>query len=110
MTFLRVLPALFASLILGAHFLRSGDLALVLLALALPCFLLVRRTWARRLVQAGLLLGALEWLWALATLARERQAAGLPVLRLVLILGTVAAFTAWSAWLLRRLKTGPDSR
>ncbi len=47
-------------------------------------------------MQGALLLGALEWLRTLVRLASDRLQEGEPVLRLVLILGTVAALTAFS--------------
>jgi hypothetical protein len=98
---LRRLPALFALLLLGAHFLRFGQLPLVILCLALLVPLFVPRRWAQLLVAGVLALGALVWLWTLLGDAQQRLASGLPWLRLVLILGAVAVFTAWSAWLVR---------
>ena len=93
---LRLLPAVLALLVLGAHFLRAGYLALVAAALAVALLLFVRRPWAARAVQGALVLGALEWLRTLALLALERRAAGAPYLRMTLILGGVALTTALS--------------
>ena len=97
----RRLPALLALLLLGAHFLRFGQLALVLLYLILLAPLFVPRPWPQALVRWALALGALVWLWTLAGGVRTRLAFGEPWLRLAFILGAVAAFTAWAAWLLR---------
>lgn len=93
---LRLLPAALALLVLGAHFLRAGHLALVALSLALVALLFVRRPWAARIVQGALVLGALEWLRTLALLAGQRRAAGTPYLRMTLILACVALATALS--------------
>lgn len=101
MSILRRLPALFALLLLGAHFLRFGQLALVALCLLLLVPLFVPRRWAQALVAAVLALGALVWLWTLAGDVQQRLAFGMPWLRLAAILGAVAAFTAWAAWLVR---------
>ncbi|WP_243323492.1 hypothetical protein [Geothrix sp. SG200] len=101
----RRLPALFALLMLGAHFLRSGELLLVLLCLALLVPLFIPRPAAQATVRWVLAFGALVWLWTLAQGIRQRLAFDEPWLRLALILGAVAAFTAWAAWLLRRGKT-----
>ncbi len=98
---LRLLPVALMLLVLGAHFLRSGDLLLVLAALALIALLFVRRSWAARTVQVGLLLGSLEWLRVLAFLVAERRAEGQPFLRLLLILGSVALATGLCALLFR---------
>lgn len=98
---LRRLPALLALLMLGAHFLRFGHTPLVLLCLALLVPLFIPRLWAQVLVRWTLALGALVWLWTLVEDVRQRLAFGEPWLRLALILGAVAAFTGWAAWMTR---------
>lgn len=99
MRFLRSIPAFLALLALGAHLLRAGC-GLFLLPVALIALLFVRRAWALRVLQAGLLLGALEWVRTLVLLALERRAVGLPFLRMALILGAVALTTALAALIL----------
>ena len=101
MGFLRKLPAALAFLVLGAHFMRSGTILLVPLPLLLIGFLFPKAVWAVRTCQVALLLGGLEWVRTLVMRVLERSAFGEPYLRLVLILGLVAAFTAGSALLLR---------
>jgi hypothetical protein len=91
---LRLLPAALALVVLGAHFLRAGHLALVAVTLAVVALLFVRRSLAARTVQSALVLGTLEWLRTLALLAGERRAAGAPYLRMTLILAGVALVTA----------------
>jgi hypothetical protein len=93
---LRLLPVTLVLLVLGAHFLRAGDLAMVAVALAVVALLFVRRPWTARAVQIALGLGALEWLRTLMLLAEVRRAAGEPYLRMTLILGSVALATALS--------------
>jgi hypothetical protein len=97
MTVLLLLPAALSLLALGAHFLRGGHPLLVLATLALLALLFVPRRWAARTVQAGLGIGALEWVRALVVLLGERRSEGLPYARLVVILGVVAAVCAASA-------------
>jgi hypothetical protein len=92
-----VLPFL-ALLMLAAHFYRAGWLSLAGLSAALTLLLAVPRPWAARTLQVALVLGAIEWLRTLAAFAATRMAVGQPVLRLVLILGGVAAFTLLAAW------------
>jgi hypothetical protein len=93
---LRLFPAALALLVLGAHFLRAGHLALVAAALALVALLFVRRPWAARTVQGALVLGVIEWLRTATFLAEERRAAGVPYLRMTLILAGVSLATALS--------------
>ena len=99
MIVLYLLPVVLSALLLGAHFLRMGMMPLVALSVAFPFILLLRRAWAARLVQILLVLGALEWIRTLTVLAAARWASGQPWVRLVVILGVVAAFTGGSALL-----------
>jgi hypothetical protein len=101
MTIVRLNPAALSLLLLAAHFLRSGDLFLVVLALAVVGLLMVRRPWAGTVVQWVLLVGALEWLRTTAVLVDERRLAGLPYTRMAVILVTVGAFTLASAAMVR---------
>ena len=116
---LRLLPVALSAVLLAAHFSRAGLTLGFALALGFPLLLLVRRPWAARTVQVVLLAGALEWIRTAALLAARRVELGQPWLRLVAILGAVAAFTAASALVfrsprLRRIwwgaQTGPDAK
>jgi hypothetical protein len=97
--FLTLLPAILSYLVLGAHFLRGGHWVLVALCLALAGALAFRRRWVAILAQVTLVLAALEWVRTLLLLLEERRSLGEPYLRMVLILGGVAAFTLASAFL-----------
>jgi hypothetical protein len=103
MRVLRVALAAFCALLLAAHFFRTGRFVLVALALGVPWLLAVRAAWGARVVQAFLALGALEWVRTGIVFVAERRAAGVPWLRLALILGAVALLTAVAAWLLQPL-------
>ena len=98
---LLLLPAVLSFLVLGAHFLRSGHFVLVALALVLTALLFVRRSWAPRVVQAALVLGAVEWIRTMVELVKRRTAAGEPFVRLVVILGGVALVAVLAALLLQ---------
>ena len=104
---LQILPIALSLIVLGAHFLRAGNSVMLVIVLALLALLPVRRWWAARTVQAGLVVGALEWTRTLVGLARLRAEAGEPATRLVLILGGVALWTGLSAFLFQttRLRT-----
>src|SRR5512144_3131672 len=89
MRFLRPALVVLSALILAAHFLRGGNLLLLVLCLLFPALLLVRQLWAVRVVQLFLLLGAAEWVRTTVELIQERQAIGMSWDRLALILGLV---------------------
>jgi hypothetical protein len=100
MTFLLVLPAALSFWVLGAHYLREGNLALVVLCAAMPTLLLLRQRWVLRALQFLLVLGCVAWLLTAWELLQERMARHEASLRMVLILGAVAAFCLVAAALL----------
>jgi uncharacterized membrane protein YwaF len=97
MTALRLLPPALAAILLAAHFYRADNLVLAGAALVLVGLLFVPRAWAARVLQFGLVAGAVEWLLTLWRLVEVRQAMGQPYARLAAILAAVALFTALSA-------------
>ena len=99
MTALLYIPIVISLVVLGAHFLRDGNGLGVFAALALLGLLFVRRAWVAKLVQVALILGTMEWIWTLYTLADMRAAQGVPAMRMAVILGVVAVFTLGSALL-----------
>lgn len=101
MLVLQLLPVVLSLLVLAAHFSRHGQPALVFLSVALLGLLAVPRLWAARILQAVLLLGAVEWVRTVIVLARIRADHGLPATRMVVILVVVAAVTAASALVFR---------
>lgn len=93
------LPVVLSLVILGAHFMRYGNSIGVIGSLLLIALLIVRRPWVARLIQAALILGALEWIHTLYELVQVRAAHGQPFTRMIVILGIVAAVTFCSALL-----------
>ena len=71
MNFLRLLPVFISFLLLSAHFFRSGETVLTLLPIVLFIPLMFRKTWVPRLIQLALLLGAVEWLYTLVSVAQQ---------------------------------------
>jgi hypothetical protein len=100
--FLRALPLLLSSLLLAAHFYRAGQMVFVIVALALPLVLLVRFDWAVPAVQVALFVAAAEWVRTAVAIADVRHALGASSTRMLVILLSVALFTAASALPLRR--------
>jgi hypothetical protein len=98
------LPACVALLLLGALSLRLGFpfLLAVPMTLLLLVLVFIPQAWIQITLMATLALGTLGWIAMLVVRVQERMALGEPWTRLAIILGAVALFTAWSAWLLRR--------
>jgi hypothetical protein len=99
--FLRLLPIFISFLLLAAHFMRAGQDYIMLPVVILPLLLFVRKPWIPRVFQLVLLLGAIEWLRTLFVFAQMRITFGEPWLRLAVILGAVALFTALSGMVFR---------
>ena len=93
------IPIVLSLIVLGAHFLRDGNMPFVTATLILIGLLFVRQVWVARLVQAALVVGALEWLWTLYGLLQARAALDQPYTRMAIILGIVAAITFGAALL-----------
>jgi hypothetical protein len=92
-----LIPTLLSCLVLAAHFFRGGQIALMLAACCAPLLLLFRRTWATRMLQALLVLGALEWVRTTLAIRSVRIDEGRDWNRMAMILGSVALFTFLSA-------------
>lgn len=90
-------PIVLSLAVIGAHFLRDGSDFGVAGASLLIALLFVRKPWVARVVQAALVLAALEWVRTLYVLAQVRAAMGEPATRMVAILATVAVVTLLSS-------------
>ncbi len=93
------IPVVLSLVVLGAHFMRYGNSIGVTAAVVLIALLFVRQPWVARLMQIVLILGALEWVRTLYELVQVRAALGEPFIRMIVILGVVAAVTFCSALL-----------
>lgn len=100
MMILRVIPFVIACLLLGAHFLRDGNLGLVLVSILAPLFLLIRKRWILIVLQLWAYSGAAVWLYTLVSLIQERMLFGRPWGVAVIILGSVTLFTVAAGALL----------
>ena len=100
---LRITPAVLASVVLGAHFLRRGNLTVAIGVALVPLLVLARRSWAVRVVQGTLAAGVVVWIHTLVVLTAERRAQGMPSSRMEVILGIVTLVTALGAMLLEPL-------
>ena len=101
MTLLRLLPVILSYGLLAAHFSRGDMFPLVIVSLALPFLLFIRKAWAARIIQLLLLAGAAEWIRAMFGYIAIRKESGEDWTRLAIILIVVAALTACSTLVFR---------
>jgi hypothetical protein len=101
MNFIRLLPVIFSFGLLAAHFSRTGLFPLVILCLAMPLLLFIRKPQLARTMQIVLLLGALEWIRSMIGYIEIRNSIGEDWGRLAIILITVALLTACSGLVFR---------
>lgn len=94
---LRLLPVVLALGVLAAHFYRGQSWVPFGMTVALLPFLFIRAPWAARVLQAALVIGALEWIRTAAALIALRVSMGMPWTRLAIILGVVALATGLCA-------------
>jgi hypothetical protein len=91
--FALLIPAFLSCLVLAAHFFRGEHLFLMFIACSAPLLLLARRTWATRLLQVLLVIGAIEWVRTTWQIQAVRIESGRDWQRMAAILYGVACFT-----------------
>ena len=97
---LRIVLFVVAALLLGAHFLRAGNVAMVALCVAAPMLFLWRKRWSLIVLQVLGYCAAAAWTAVAVELVQMRQQTGQPWTIAAVILGTVALFTLLAALLL----------
>lgn len=88
-----LIPVIISVILIGAHFLRSGNVLIPILSLLLVMALCIREPLVARTVQFVLLLATAEWIHAAYVLISTRVDAGLPWTKLGIILGSVGALS-----------------
>jgi presenilin-like A22 family membrane protease len=96
----RSIPAVMALIVLAAHFYRAEAVVPAIICVAAIALVFLRRPWPMWIVRLGLSAGSVLWLITAWRIAQSRMNAGMPYLRMLAILGAVAAFTAFAAWIL----------
>lgn len=113
MNFLRLLPVFVSFLLLAAHYLRAGQTLVLFILAGLLLLLFVKKYWVPWVIQLALLLGAVEWIYTLVSVAQMRIDLGMPWARMGIILGVVAMFTLFSGLVFRsralRMRYNTDS-
>jgi hypothetical protein len=97
---LRIALYAVAALLLGAHFLRAGNITMVALCLAAPLLFLWRQRWSLIMLQVLAYAAAATWITVAAKLVLQRQQSGQPWTAAAVILGTVALLTLLAGVLL----------
>ena len=103
----RFIPVVLTSFLLGAHFMRDAMLPLTILCVLLPLLLFIKQIWALLVVQTASYISVLIWVSTAVTLTQDRMDAGMPAMRMFIILISVAVFALISGLLLnsRSVKT-----
>ncbi|MBK5105979.1 MAG: hypothetical protein MUP61_08400 [Burkholderiales bacterium] len=97
---LRIALYTVSALLLGAHFLRAGNLVMVALCIAAPLLFLWRQRWSLIFLQLLAYGAAATWIAVAAQLVQLRQQSGQPWTAAAVILGTVALLTLLAGLLL----------
>jgi hypothetical protein len=97
----RLLPVILCFTMLAAHFSRAGLFPFVVLSLGIPFLLFIRKPWVARIIQAFLLLGAIEWIRAMMGYIEIRKTTGDDWARLAIILISVSLLTVLSGLVFR---------
>jgi len=101
MKILRLSLPVLSCLLLAAHFSRGNNNILGAACLVFPFILLSKKEWVMRVFQVFLVLGGVVWLERALFLVQLRRRMNMPWIRLGIILGVVALFTALSALVFR---------
>jgi hypothetical protein len=91
-------------ILLAAHFSRANNDILAVLSLMVPLLLFVKQKWVIDTLEMIAYLSAVVWLYGAYHYIQIRIATGDDWGRLLLIMGAVALFSAWSGYFLRSPK------
>lgn len=97
---LRISLLALAAILLAAHYLRTFSIIPMLICLAAPFLLLIKKRWSLLTVQALTVFGASIWLVTLNGIIQERMQEGISWTASAIILGVAAGFTLLTGWLL----------
>jgi len=86
---------------LAAHFSRGGNDIPALLTLLIPFLLFVKQKWVIITLEVFAYLAAGVWLFGAYQYIQVRIAGGDDWIRLLIIMGCVALYTAWAGFFLR---------
>jgi hypothetical protein len=101
---LRIVVYCFMIIVLSAHFSRANNDILALLVLLVPFLLFIKQKWVLTTLEVVAYLSALTWLYGAYRYIQIRIATGDDWGRLLLIMGAVSLFSAWSGYFMRSEK------
>jgi len=97
----RIIPYVFMIILLAAHFSRGGNDILAVLTLLIPFLFFIKQKWVITSLEVIAYLSALVWLFGAYQYIQLRIASGDDWMRLLIIMGCVALYTAWTGFFLR---------
>jgi polyferredoxin len=97
MNFIKLLPVIFSYLIVAAHYSRGGNPHMTYAMLMFPLILLIRKKWVTYVSTLFLFFTGFVWFETTYKFVQIRQSMGMPYLRLMAILGTVAVMSMVSS-------------
>jgi hypothetical protein len=97
---LRIFLLALAAIKIAAHFLRTFTIVPMLLCLAAPFILFIKKRWSLRVVQVLTVIAAAIWLLTLDGIIQQRLFEGRSWIASGIILGVVAGYTLLTGWLL----------
>lgn len=97
---LRISLLALSAILIAAHFLRTSSLVPMLICLAAPFLLYIKKRWSVLVIQALTVIAAAVWLLTLYAIIQERIIEGREWIGPVIILGVVAGYTLLTGWLL----------
>ena len=97
---LRISLLTLSAILLAAHFLRTFTIIPMLICLAAPFLLLIKKRWSLLTVQALTVVSAIIWLFTLNGIVQQRIQEGRSWTASAIILGVVAGYTLLTGWLL----------
>ena len=97
---IRITLLALAAILIAAHFLRSFAIIPMLICLAAPFILLIKRRWSLMIVQALTVVAAVIWLSTLNGIVQQRVLEGRSWTASAIILGVVTGYTLLTGWLL----------
>ncbi len=89
-----------SAILLAAHFLRTFTIIPMLICLAAPFLLLIKKRWTLLTIQALTFVAAIIWLLTLRDIIQQRLLEGRSWTVSAMILGVVAGYTFLTGWLL----------
>ena len=97
---LRITLLAFAAILTAAHFLRAFSIIPMLICLAAPFLLFIKKRWSLVTVQALTVIAAIIWLFTLNGIVQQRIFEGRSWTVSAIILGVVTGYTLLTGWLL----------